>query len=127
MPTRVRALFAAFSARDWDAFLADVDPDVEWAPLDENRVYRGRNAVAKHLERRLDRWVEFRLELESAEVSPEEDRILAAGRYRGRVLDSGKLLSGSLFAVIEMRAGRFWRGEEYQDRESADQAFRWRE
>ncbi len=120
---RARALYAAFSGRDWDAFFALADPEVEWTPLDENASYRGRAAISRHFERRLADWVEFRLELESAEASPEEDRVFIAARYEGHVRDSEKLATGALFTVIELRAGRFWRGEEYPSSGLAREAF----
>lgn len=127
LTARTRALYAAFSARDWDAFFALADPEVEWTPLDENASYRGRAAVSGHFERRLADWIEFRLELERVEVSADEDRVCVVARYEGHVRGSEKLTGGALFTVIELRAGRFWRGEEYPTGVLAGEAFRSRE
>lgn len=124
---RAATICAAFSRRDWDRFFAQTDPEAEWAPLDENVSYRGRGELTAYLERRLAPWAEFRLELETVELSPTEDRMLATTRYTGRVHGSAKLVSGRISSVIELRAGRFWRGEEYPDRKRAREALLWRE
>lgn len=125
--SRAATLFTALSRRDWDQSFAQTDPEVEWTPLDENVSYRGRGALTTYFQRRLARWVEFALELETVETSPAEDRMLTTARYEGRVRDTGKLISGRVSCVVELRAGRFWRGEEYPDNDRAREAFQWRE
>jgi hypothetical protein len=90
-------------------------------------VLPGRPAITAHFERRLAPWMEFRLELEERELSAFQDRVFVAARYEGRVRDSDKVVGGLVFSVIELRDGRFWRGEEYADKDQARAAFEWRD
>ena len=53
LSSRAVTLYAALNRRDWDAFFAQTDPEVEWTPLDENTSYRGRGALIAYIERRL--------------------------------------------------------------------------
>ena len=41
----VRRLFAAFKKRDWRAFSAELDPEVEYAPVEEHATFRGPEAA----------------------------------------------------------------------------------
>lgn len=125
LSSRAATLFAALGRHDWEQFFAQADPEAEWTPVDENASYRGRGALTGYFERRLAPWVEFALELETVEFSPTGDRMLTTARYQGRVGGSAKLISGRLSCVIELRAGRFWRGEEYPTRDAAREAFQW--
>jgi ketosteroid isomerase-like protein len=127
LASRAFTFYAALNRRDWDAVFAQTDPEVEWTPLNENTSYRGRGALTAYIERRLAPWVEFHLELETVEISDEQDRMLATARYAGRVRGSAKAISGHVSWVIELRAGRLWRGEEYPDKKRAREAFQWRE
>jgi ketosteroid isomerase-like protein len=126
LSSRTFTLFAALDRRDWDAFFAHADPEVESTPLNENPSYRGRGALIAYLERRLTPWIEFHLELETVEFSEDEERMLTTACYAGSVRGSAKLISGHLSSVIEPRAGRSWRGEEYPDKHRARQALQWR-
>jgi ketosteroid isomerase-like protein len=44
--TPVRALYAAFNRRDWDAFFADADPEVEWVWRGEEHADKGQARAA---------------------------------------------------------------------------------
>jgi SnoaL-like domain len=57
----VRQLYAAFNARDIDAVLARMDPDVDWPDMLENRRLIGHDAVRAywlHQFELFDPWVE---------------------------------------------------------------------
>ena len=120
-------MYEAFNRCDWNALFADADPEVEWAPLEENVSYRGRAAIIEYFDRWLAGWVDFQLELEELEFTPSEDRMFAALRYLGKVKGSDKVIDGHFFSVIGLRRGRFWRGEEYRERAEARAAFEWHE
>jgi len=127
LSSRAFTLYAALDRRDWDAFFAHTDPEVEWTPLDENISYRGRDALIAYFERQLAPWVELSLYLETIEFSEDEERMLTTARYTGRMQGSAKLISGRVSSVLQLRAGRFWRGEDYPDDDRAREALRWRE
>ena len=80
----VRRLFAAFNKRDWGAFSAELDPEVEYAPVEEDAVYRGPEAFLQYVERWLEAWDTFLGEAEEIESTPAEDRAFIALRFRGR-------------------------------------------
>ena len=52
----VRRLWAALNKREWDAFSAELDPDVEYAPVEEQVVYRGPEAATRYAKRWLEAW-----------------------------------------------------------------------
>jgi ketosteroid isomerase-like protein len=83
----------AWTRQDADAFLATVDPDVEWEDAmfwtEPMRVYRGRQEVREWFERALvEPWESFRLEVEEV-IPAEEDRVVAGGLVTGRGRGSG--------------------------------------
>ena len=47
----VGRLWAALGKRDWGAFSAELDPEIEYSPREEQVVYRGPDAVARYTER----------------------------------------------------------------------------
>ena len=55
----VRRLWAALNKRDWDAFSAELDPEMEYTPREEHAVYRGPEAVIQYAERWLEAWDTF--------------------------------------------------------------------
>jgi len=123
MTERAETFFAAYNRRDWDECFAEVDPEVEWDPVEENVRYRGRAAIVEYFERWLAVWSEFRVELEEIEFTPSEDRQFSAMRYVAKVPASDTEVEGHFFSVIEMRDGRWWRGKEFIDRTEARAAF----
>ena len=80
----VRRLWAALGKRDWEAFSAELDPDVEYTPAEEHVVYRGREAVIQYSERWLEAWTtSFLGEVEEVVSAPVEDHAFIALRFRG--------------------------------------------
>ena len=118
----VRRLFAAFNKRDWGAFSAELDPEVEYAPVEEDAVYRGPEAFLQYVERWLEAWDTFLGEAEEIESTPAEDRAFIALRFRGRGKGSGAEFDDRIFWVGELRGGRLYRISEYTDRAEALEA-----
>ena len=44
---RVRRFIDAFNKRDWGAFSAELDPEVEYTPVEEHTTYHGREACSR--------------------------------------------------------------------------------
>jgi ketosteroid isomerase-like protein len=123
----VRRLWAALSKRDWDGFSAELDPEMEYSPVEEQVVYRGREAVIQYAERWLEAWDTFLGEVEEAESAPAKDRAFIALRFRGRGKESGVEIDQRGFWVAEVRGGRLYRISEYSDRDQALEAVGLRE
>ena len=118
----VRRLWAALNRRDWDAFSAELDPEMEYTPREEHAVYRGPEAVIQYVERWLEAWDTFSGEAEEVESAPTEDRAVVALRLRGTGKGSGVDIDDRLFWVYELRGGRLYRISEYRDRAEALEA-----
>ena len=85
----VRRVWAALSERDWDAFAAELDPEMRYTPVEEQVVYRGPEAVTQYAARWLEAWEPFLGEVTEVVSAPVENRALAALRFRGRGKGSG--------------------------------------
>ena len=118
----VRRLLAAFNKRDWGAFSAELDPEVEYMPVEEHAVYRGPDAVSRYTQRWLEAWDTFSLEAEEVESTPAENRAFSAIRLRGTGKGSGVEIDQRGFWVYELRGGRLYRISEYSDRAEALEA-----
>ena len=118
----VRRLWAALSKRDWDAFSAELDPEMEYTPLEEHVVYRGPEAVIQYAERWLEAWETFLGEVEEVESAPAEDRAFIALRFRGKGKGAESRSTTAGFWVAEVRGGRLYRISEYSDRAEALEA-----
>jgi ketosteroid isomerase-like protein len=123
----VRRLFAAFNKRDWVAFSAELDPEVEYTPVEENVVYRGPEAVVQYVERWLEAWDTFSGEAEEVHNTPKEDHAFVALRLRGMGQGSGIEIDDPFFWVIALRGGRLFRISEYTTRAEALEAVGLRE
>ena len=122
----VRRLGAAFNKRDWDGFFAELDPEVEYAPIEVHGSRRGREALTEYLEQWLEAWETFSAEAEEIEIAA-EDRAFIAWRFRGRGKGSGVEIDDPMFWVGELRGGRLYRISEYTDRAEALEAVGLRE
>lgn len=118
----VRRVFAAFNKRDWDAFSAEFDPDVEYAPVEEHATVRGPAAITRYVKRWLEDWDTFSAEAEKVESTPAQDRALIAVRFGGVGRGSGAEVYARFFWVTELRGGRLHRISEYTDRADALEA-----
>ena len=117
----VRRLWAALSKRDWDAFSAELDPEMEYTPVEE-QVVRGPEAATRYAERWLEAWETFSAEVEEVESAPAADRAFVALRFRGRGNGSGVEIDERGFWVYELRGGRLYRISEYSDPDEALEA-----
>ena len=107
------------------AFLNEVfDSEIEWhdAPsLPGAAVYRGHDALLRHIEDYLDAWADSRFELE--EIRSVGDRVLARGRYVGVGRESGISLEDNvLIGVYDLRSGRVLRVRQFVDESDALEA-----
>ncbi len=118
----VRRLLAAFNKRDWGAFSAELDPEVEYTPVEEHAAYRGPEAVSQYTQRWLEAWDTFSLEAEEVESTSAENRAFSAIRLRGTGEGSGVGIDQRGFWVYELRGGRLYRISEYSDRAEALEA-----
>jgi ketosteroid isomerase-like protein len=118
----VRRLLAAFNKRDWGTFSVELDPEVEYAPVEEHAVYRGPEAVSQYTQRWLEAWDTFSLETEEVESTPVGNRAFSAIRLRGTGKGSGVEIDRQGFWVYELRGGRLYRISEYNDRAEALEA-----
>jgi ketosteroid isomerase-like protein len=117
---RVRRLFAAFNKRDWGAVPAQLDPEVEYMPIEEHAAHHGPEAFVEYMKRWLEAWeTSFSAEMEEIEITPAGDRAFVGMRFRGRGKGSGVEIDDRLFWVGELRGGRLYRISEYNDRGEA--------
>ena len=117
-----RRVWAALSKPDWDAFSAELDPEIEYTPVEENVVYRGSEAVARYAEQWLDAWETFTGEVEEVIGAPIENRAFSALHFRGRGKGSGVDVDDRLFWAYELRGDKLYRINEYSDRAEALEA-----
>src|SRR2546423_3494401 len=94
---------------DLPAFLVEFfDPEIEWhdAPsLPGAAVYRGHEALRRHVEDYLDAWADARFEIE--EIRSVGDRVLTRGRYVGVGQQSGMRFEDNVvLGVYDLRGGR---------------------
>jgi ketosteroid isomerase-like protein len=118
----VRRLFAAFNRRDWRAFSAELDAEVEYVPVEEDAVYRGPEAVTQYAKGWLEAWGTFLGEVEEIESTPVKDRAFIVVRFRGGGKGSGVAIDTRGFWVSESRGGRLYRISDYTDRAEALEA-----
>jgi ketosteroid isomerase-like protein len=116
---RVRKLFEAFNRRDLDAVFAQLDPEVEYTPVEENVVYRGREAFTEYIARWLEAWDKCLVHPEEIEISPAEDWGFVAIRFSVRGKGSEVEVDDQGFWAAELRDGRMHRIKEYTLREEA--------
>jgi ketosteroid isomerase-like protein len=116
---RIRTFFEAFNRRDWDAFYAELDPDVEYTPVEEGVVYRARAGLAEYLQHWLEEWDRFVAEPEEIKITPAEDRGFVAIRFRGTGRASGVEIHEYLFWGADLRDGRLHLIREFTARDEA--------
>lgn len=90
----VRRLFDAFAARDVDALLEIVDPEIEFfgptaTVLNEGRCYRGHEGMRRYLRDAEALWEE--LDLDPQKVRVIGNHVVVVGRVHARARDSFEL------------------------------------
>jgi ketosteroid isomerase-like protein len=116
----VRKLFDAFEGES-DAFQRTLDPDIEWCPIDENRVpLRGVEAAVRNRNAWLETWDEHRLDVE--EVVEDGDSVVASIHITGRGKRSGASAEVRFYAQFKVRDDRVAYIYDHEDRTAALQA-----
>src|SRR4051812_12648383 len=91
------------------------DPEIEWhdAPtLPGAAVYRGYDALRRHIEDYLDAWADSSVEIQDARSIG--DRVLTRGRYVGVGRQSGISLEDNvIMGVYDLRRGRVVRVRQF--------------
>ena len=120
----VKALFAAFADRDFDAVAEILDPDVQIHPAivggPENVVYQGRDGMQQFWADVDTAWAEFR-------ITPEEFReldesILVLGRAFARGQGSGIGLDQGAAWIARLREGRIVEFQSFSSKAEALEA-----
>jgi ketosteroid isomerase-like protein len=108
-----RRAYDAFNRRDLEAFLAFVDPQVEFTTrymeMEGDPYYRGHDGVREWWRTLLGIFLDFNVEV--LEVRDLGDLVIAPLRIRGHGLDSGVPIEETLWAAGELRNGKvtWWR------------------
>ena len=113
----VRRLFAAFAARDTDALMELVAPEIEFfgptaTVLNEGRCYRGHDGMRRYLRDAELLWEE--LHLDPRKLREVGSHVIALGRVRARARD-GLELDTSAAWVWRVERGRITWGCAYGD------------
>jgi len=119
----VRAVYGAWGLGDYRAALERFDEDIEWfGPPDVSGsgAARGHEGVRQALTTWVGTWEDYHYEL--GELIDCGDRVLVAGRQRGRGKGSGVEVSEEIFSVWTLRAGRVIRQQMFRDRAQALEA-----
>jgi ketosteroid isomerase-like protein len=97
--------YDSFNRRDLDAFLALMDPNIEFIPyeraLEGGGAYRGHSGVRSWWRDSFSVLPDLRVEAE--EVRDLEDKTLVRGRLRGQGAESGALFERVLWHLVQWR------------------------
>src|SRR3954451_2896773 len=116
----VRAFLEAFEDED-DAFRQTLDPEIEWYPIEENRVpLHGVQAAVRNRNAWLDTWDEHRLDVD--EVVEEGDDVVASIHIAGRGRGSGATAEVQFYAQVKVRDGKVAYIYDHEDRAAALEA-----
>ncbi len=121
---RLKAGLAALNRQDREAYLALVDLDAEWhvtgQVVDQQGVYRGREAIWDYLTSFTDQFDEVQIEMEDAIDAGES--VVVMGRIRGRGKASGAVVELRLATVFTLRNGLLVRAENFAEMDEALEA-----
>jgi ketosteroid isomerase-like protein len=100
--------YDAFNRRDFDALLAFVDPEVEFAArfmeMEGDPYYRGHDGVREWWRTLLAIFPDFRAEV--LDVRDAEDFLILALRLRGHGADSGVPIDEAVWQTVKVRDGK---------------------
>src|SRR6266852_6967271 len=114
----VRRCLEAWQRDDFDAWLATIDPTIEWQPVLERLVEGAESAYRGHEGMRRF-WHFYRTELEDFEVEAHElrdvgdDRVVLLGRFGWRGAASGVNVESPVGMVITVRDGKMVQSIDY--------------
>jgi ketosteroid isomerase-like protein len=116
----VRRFLAAFEGDD-DAFRQTLDPEIEWCPIEENRVpLHGVTAAVRNRNAWLDTWDEHQFDVD--EVVEEGDDVVALIHLAGRGKGSGATADIRFYAQVKVRDGKIAYIHDHEDRAAALEA-----
>jgi hypothetical protein len=100
----LRDTYAAFNARDIDAVLATMHPDVDWPNAWEGGRVHGHDAVRSYWKRQ---WAEIDPTVEPTHIAPPDDdgRVAVTVRQTVKDLDGGLIGDGTVTHVYEFTDG----------------------
>ena len=116
----------AVNRGDLEAFLEEVDPELEWYPLypgllgGEEAVYRGYEGVREANREANELWVEYHYEFSAFRELG--DRVVAIGTLRARGRQSTVEIESPIGYVVDFEDGKMVRARGYGDPEEALQA-----
>jgi uncharacterized protein len=127
----VEGFFAGAASADKQTLLAALpelisqgcDPEIEWAEdpqRADRRIYRGHAGVRESFEHWLAGFDDYSMEAD--EFIDCGDRVLVAGRERGRGAASGAVVSSRIYALLTIRDGKLLRYQEFYDERAARRA-----
>jgi len=120
----VRRVLEAWQRDDFDVFLANIDPAIEWQPVLERLVEGAESAYRGHEGMRRF-WHYYRTELADFEVEAQElrdvgdDRVVLLGRFGWRGAASGVKLESPVGMVITVRDGKMIQSTDYPSQQEA--------
>ena len=117
----------AFNRRDVEAYLDELDPEVElhlslFAMLGgSSTVFHGHEGAREYMRDLDETFAEFQL-AEISEIRDLGEQVLAFGRLQGRGLESEAEVESPVAYVIELKDGRITRLEDFFDPSEALEA-----
>ncbi|HEX7472611.1 MAG TPA: nuclear transport factor 2 family protein [Candidatus Limnocylindrales bacterium] len=123
----VEAAYRAFGARDVDALLGLLDPDVAWGEPDNPLIPSAgtRHGIVGVVEwLRIGRATETILALEPQRFLAEGDTVAVIGRTKVRAMPTGREYETDFIHLVQVRDGRIVRFQEFFDTFVAAEAFR---
>ena len=116
----VRRFCEAFEADD-DAFRQALDPEIEWCPIDENRVaLHGIGAALRNRNAWLETWDEHRLDVD--EVVEDGDSVVVLVHITAQGKGSGAMADIRFYAQFRVRDGKVAYIYDHEDRAGALEA-----
>ena len=105
----------AYVARDWERWVAGLDPEIEWIETrglgPDAAVYRGIDEVRGAVESWLAMWADYGFEVHDCiEVG---DQVVVLARERGRGRSTGVRVDRELGQIHELRHGKLIRTRLY--------------
>ena len=104
---------------DYEALLAEIDPDVEWHAVfqvmfgGEATVCRGHEDVRNYVGELNEGFTDIDVQL--TEIRESQDRVVATGRVHARGRASGAEIEAPIVFVVDYKDGRIFRMRDYLD------------
>ena len=119
---RLRAAYAGFGQRDFDAILSVMDPDIEWDATDalaHTGVYHGHEGVTEYIGSLSAAWEEFNLNPEQFTESGDGAHVMVLGSVSGKLAANGQDVEARFAHVLQVEDGQVTRLKVCLDREAA--------